>query len=129
MRFTWVLGIRIQALRLVWHVLYPLNHLPSSVFLFPNICYSLNLGYSLKIHELLQPWSSQWYYWKMMEPLRGRMQSEVLDHWIHGLDGKKGPPSQILSLLNILAMKKYLTTRLGCAVTSPQVQSNGISQS
>lgn len=116
-QLTWVQEIRIQALRLVWHVLCPLGHLPSSVFCFiqSDICCTLNLGYSLRVHEL-QPWSLKQHCWEMMGTLRGKMQREVLHHWIQGLEGTEGPQSSILSLLNILSMKKYFTTCLCCAM-------------
>lgn len=101
----------------MWHVLCPLGHLPSSVFCFiqSDICCTLNLGYSLRVHEL-QPWSLKQHCWEMMGTLRGKMQRVVLDHWIQGLEGTEGPQSSILSLLNILSMKKYFTTCLCCAM-------------
>lgn len=101
----------------MWYFLYPLSHLPSSIFFFiqSDICYSLNSGYLLKSVSSW-PWSSQWHCWEMMGPLRSKTQREVLDNWIHGLGRTEGPQSSIFSLLNVLATEKYFTTCLCCAV-------------
>jgi hypothetical protein len=49
----------------------------------------LDLECAPKAH-VLKGWSSAWHYWKVEEPLRGRTQWKVLDHWGHALEGDCG---------------------------------------